>query len=151
MLKPLPSPLMKPILVFVNPKSGGNQVRRGNCRTHQANPQSVVFHPLKIIVNMLFYNFVFFVFIVVIISIFIITVVILSINCVHSCNSTDFCYSLFKEEELLFELFFLVVLCRYLVKMTKDTFLHHISLSLSSSSLPLSPRAPRCCRCSCGS
>lgn len=28
MLKPLPSPLMKPILVFVNPKSGGNQVAR---------------------------------------------------------------------------------------------------------------------------
>lgn len=45
MLKPLPSPLMKPILVFVNPKSGGNQVRSSGRKIHILHPvvqQSVV-------------------------------------------------------------------------------------------------------------
>ena len=33
LVKPLPSQLMKPLLVFVNPKSGGNQVSPGPLST----------------------------------------------------------------------------------------------------------------------
>lgn len=47
-VRPIPSQLMKPVLVFVNPKSGGNQVRRNPQLPPGSQLSSIVCHNINL-------------------------------------------------------------------------------------------------------